>query len=182
MPSQLVSRVVSARGAPVHTRDDGHGLLVSVKLLGSDALDAEEVSGGAPKIRALDTFSVEVFVHNRTDAVRRFRLSVPARAEEDRVRDAWARRRKRAAEEQSYGADDTVLAAMLAQHEAAAPALVPLETDIRCGPLLPGASLSTRIRFLALREGTHRIERLRLTGNGDEFDFVISPVLEVVVS
>lgn len=185
VPSQLNTRVVSARGAPVHTREDGHGLLVSVKLLGSDAAstDAEfDTAGGAPKIRALDTFSVEVFVHNRTDAVRRFRLSVPARAEEDRVRDAWARRRKRAAEEQSYGADDGVLAAMLAQHEAAAPALVPLETDIRCGPLLPGASLSTRIRFLALREGTHRIERLRLTGNGDEFDFVISPVLEVVVS
>lgn len=188
VPSQLVSRVVSARGAPLHTREDGHGLLVSVKLLGSDASSLpapsslDEADGGAPRIRALDTFSVEVFVHNRTDAVRRFRLSIPARADENRVREAWQRRRKRQPEEQTYGADDIVLAAMLAQHESAAPALIPLETDIRCGPLLPGASLSTRIRFLALREGTHRIERLRLTGNGDEFDFVISPVLEVVVS
>lgn len=74
-----------------------------------------------------------------------------------------------------------VLGALLAQYEAAAPALVPLETDVRCGPLLPGASLAARIRFLALREGVHRIERLRLTGMGDEFDFAISPVLEVVV-
>lgn len=187
MPSQLVSRVVSTTGAPVHTRDDGHGLLVSVKLLGGSSelerSDDVEAYTSAPKIRALDTFSIEVFVHNRTDAVRRFRLSVPARdGIENRVRDLWSKRRKRGSEEQTYGADDTVLAAMLAQYEASAPALIPLETDIRCGPLLPGASLSTRIRFLALREGVHKIERLRLTGVGDEFDFVISPVLEVVVS
>lgn len=75
-----------------------------------------------------------------------------------------------------------VLGALLAQYEAAAPALVPLETDVRCGPLLPGASLAARIRFLALRDGVHRIERLMLTGMGDEFDFAISPVLEVVVA
>lgn len=75
-----------------------------------------------------------------------------------------------------------MLAALLAQYEAAAPALIPLETDVHCGPLLPGASLAARIRFLALRQGVHRIERLRLSGMGDEFDFIIQPVLEVVVA
>lgn len=74
-----------------------------------------------------------------------------------------------------------MLSVLLSQYEAAAPALIPLETDVRCGPLLPGASLAARIRFLALRQGVHRIERLRLSGMGDEFDFVIQPVVEVVV-
>lgn len=52
---------------------------------------------------------------------------------------------------------------------------------MRCGPLLPGASLAARIRFLALRDGVHRIDKMRITGVGEDFDFVISPVLEVVV-
>ena len=74
-----------------------------------------------------------------------------------------------------------MLAALLAQHEAAAPAIIALETDVRCGPLLPGASLAARLRFLALRDGVHRIDKLRLTGVGDDFDFVIPPATEVVV-
>ena len=74
-----------------------------------------------------------------------------------------------------------VLRQMLAANLASAPALVPLEDDVRCGPLLPGASMSARLRFLALREGVHMLERLRITGANDEFDFVLSPVLDVVV-
>lgn len=83
------------------------------------------------------------------------------------------------------------------KHLASAPALVPLEADIRCGPLLPGASLAARIRFMALREGVHKVEKLVITGVGDDWNFVmrqvhlhktlcrtlmISPVLDVVVA
>ncbi len=181
LPSQaLTGRAVSGRYA-----GDGHGLLVSVRLLpggeGSIA-PASLATDTQGTIYPLDTFSIEVFVHNRTDAVRRFRLAVPSREADTRIRDLWSRRRRRAADEAAYGVDDAVLGALLAQYEAAAPALVALETDVRCGPLLPGASLAARIRFLALRDGVHRIERLRLTGMEGEFDFSISPVLEVVVA
>ncbi|BEI83319.1 hypothetical protein CcaverHIS002_0311870 [Cutaneotrichosporon cavernicola] len=180
-PSQVVSgRVMSGRYA-----GDGHGLLVSVRLLPGEEggiVPAPLTPDTTGTIYALDTFSIEVFVHNRTDTVRRFRLAVPAREADTRIRDLWSVRRRRRADEATYGVDDAVLGAMLAQYEAAAPALVALETDVRCGPLLPGASLAARIRFLALRDGVHRIERLRLTGMEGDFDFDISPVLEVVVA
>ena len=66
-----------------------------------------------------------------------------------------------------------VLRQMLLHHLCSAPALVPLENDVRCGPLLPGASLSSRIRFLALRDGVHKLDKLRIAGLGDDFDFVL---------
>ncbi|KAL1413197.1 hypothetical protein Q8F55_000948 [Vanrija albida] len=183
----LGNRLASHRGPPpahlhVPHQNEGHGLLVSVKLLPQAGDRDGKKVGTAGSIRPLGTFSIEIFVHNRTDAVRRFRLAIPARDPVDgRIRELWARKRRRRADEAQYGVDDAVLAALLHQHEAGAAALIPLENDVRCGPLLPGASLAARIRFLALREGVHRIDKLRLTGAGDEFDFVISPVIEVVV-
>lgn len=183
----LGNRLASHRGPPpahlhVPHQNEGHGLLVSVKLLPQAGDRDGKKVGTAGSIRPLGTFSIEIFVHNRTDAVRRFRLAIPSRDPVDgRIRELWARKRRRRADEASYGVDDAVLAALLHQHEAGAAALIPLENDVRCGPLLPGASLAARIRFLALREGVHRIDKLRLTGAGDEFDFVISPVIEVVV-
>ena len=62
---------------------------------------------------------------------------------------------------------------MLLQHLSSTPALVPLEDDVRCGPLLPGASMAARMRFLPLRKGVHALERLRVTGANEEFDFVM---------
>jgi hypothetical protein len=97
LPS-TANRVVSTRGGPPPSAvGDGHGLLVSVKVLPSDG----------DGISALDTFSIEVFAHNRTDTFKRFRLSIPPRdASEGRVRDAWNRRRRRTPDEPAYGADD----------------------------------------------------------------------------
>ena len=66
-----------------------------------------------------------------------------------------------------------VLRHMLNSHLSTAPAIIPLEDDLRCGPLLPGASMSARIRFLALREGVHTLDQIRLTGSNEEFDFII---------
>jgi hypothetical protein len=62
---------------------------------------------------------------------------------------------------------------MLTRYLASSPALIALEADVRCGPLLPGASLSARIRFMALREGVHKIEKLVVTGVGDDWSFVM---------
>lgn len=77
-----------------------------------------------------------------------------------------------------------MLKQMLLSHLSSAPALIPLEDDLRCGPLLPGASMSARLRFLALREGVHTLSQLRVTGANEEFDFVlrcVSPVLWLVL-
>ena len=199
-PGQLQgSRVNSLRG-PV-AQAQGHGLLVSVKILPQEGVD-----GAGSSVHVLDSFSLEVFVQNRTDEVRRFRVGVPPREEHRGVREVYEKRRRRRDEDAQWGMDDPggsalvlsalracrdlygkratlmiVLRQMLAANLASAPALIPLEDDVRCGPLLPGASMSARLRFLALREGVHMLERLRITGANDEFDFVLSPVLDVVV-
>lgn len=82
MPSQVMQnrrivsnvRVPSMNGPP---RD--YGLLMSVKIL-----PQFPSSSPSDTIRPLVPFSIEVFVHNRTDQVRRFRLIVPGR--EDGIR------------------------------------------------------------------------------------------------
>ena len=66
-----------------------------------------------------------------------------------------------------------VLRPMLMHYLSSAPPLVPLEDDVRCGPLRPGASLSSRIRFLALRDGVFKVDKLRITGLDNDFDFVM---------
>lgn len=170
------SRVSSLR---VHSQaGQTHGLMLSVKVLDDNG----------DGVKVLQPFSLEVFVHNRTDEVRRFRLSIPpAEQDEAKIRDVLARRRKRREDEPSWGledsgqytcdqeekADEVVLKHMLSSHLGTAPALVPLEDDIRCGPILPGASMSARIRFLALREGLHTLDKLRVTGANEEFDFIM---------
>lgn len=116
MPSQMGgARVVSARGPPSggHVPGDGRGLLVSVKLLppGAAATVApaqqSDADSSCRTIRPLDTFSIEIFVHNRTDAVRRFRLGIPGRQPFDaRIKDIWSRRRHRSADEAAQGVDD----------------------------------------------------------------------------
>ncbi|KAI9633031.1 TRAPP trafficking subunit Trs65-domain-containing protein [Dioszegia hungarica] len=145
MPSQLANqaqgqnRLSSLR--TVGEKEEKPGLMVSVRLL-------DRTEGETGTIKPLEEFSVEVYVQNRTEEVRRFRLSVPGRQE---------------------------------GRGKSAPGVIPLENDIRCGPLLPGASMSSRIRFMALRDGVHRIEKLRVTGVGDDVDFIVSPVLDVVI-
>jgi hypothetical protein len=225
MPSQLMSgpsgRVPSThiRGQPGKAGDEG--LLVSVNLLPqaegshnaeSGAYGDDEAGGGVDamgSVRALEPFSIELFVHNRTDEVRRFRLSVPVR--EGKLASAVDRRRPQSGGMSAEDPGEWValpnttsllcvrsfatpannvhtlwacsscpvcvltflaLRQLLSQHLSSAPGLVPLENDVRCGPLLPGASLSARMRFLALREGVHRIDKLRVTS--DDFDFLVT--------
>ena len=59
------------------------------------------------KIQSLDPFSIEVFVHNRTEDVRRFRLHVPRPDDLSRkISDIWAKREKRSPDEADYGVED----------------------------------------------------------------------------
>jgi hypothetical protein len=62
---------------------------------------------------------------------------------------------------------------LLARHLASAPAIIPLEADVRCGPVLPGASLAARMRFMSLREGVHTLDKLVITGLGDDWNHVM---------
>lgn len=83
-----------------------HGLLLSVRLLPSHSSAATEPA--SPVIRPLEPFSIEVFVQNRTDEVRRFRLSVPGRSDwADRLRAAWIQRRPRKVDEPFWGAEES---------------------------------------------------------------------------
>lgn len=97
MPSQAMgqgNRVTSLRQQQSSAAE---GLLVSVKLLSSSTL------GGQATVRPFEAFSIEVFVHNRTDEVRRFRLSVPPRDGEVQIREAVD---KRKSQHQSMIQDD----------------------------------------------------------------------------
>ena len=93
------SRVLSMRPPPSRSMD-GQGLLLSVKVLSASP-------ESSPRINPLEPFSIEVFVHNRTEEVKRFRLSVPGREEwVGRVREMWEKRRRRSGDEPHWGVDD----------------------------------------------------------------------------
>ena len=104
------SRVNSVRGSMIPgQQSQGHGLLVSVKVLDQPQTEDEGThagSGSRSGVRPLDPFSLEVFVHNRSDEVRRFRLGVPQREDSSRVRDALVKRRKRRDDEPAWGVED----------------------------------------------------------------------------
>lgn len=97
--SGLGARSTSYRGAqPI--ADPSSGLLVSVKILPQPGK-----AGGT--VRPLEPFSIEVFVHNRTEAVRRFTLSIPGRDDDSsRTRGVYEKRRRRRRDEPEWGADD----------------------------------------------------------------------------
>ncbi|OCF61781.1 hypothetical protein L486_01442 [Kwoniella mangroviensis CBS 10435] len=186
MPSQMINhnQRVTSLNAKTHQPHQENGLLVSIKLLPSASSGSKSNSA----IQPLETFSIEIFVHNRSDQIKRFRLNVPSRdtgsaGVENRLREIWDKRKKlrKGQDDADWGVDDTILKQSLSSHSSTSPSIIPLENDIRCGPLLPCTSLSTRIKFLALRKGLHKIDKLRVISNDNEFDFMISPVLDIVV-
>lgn len=93
-----------------------------------------------PHVRPLEVFLVEVFVLNRSERIRRFSVGVPAP------------RKTSPMESDSEGT--------LASAQGG---IVPLENDVRIGPLPPDACQSVHLRFLALRAGAHTLPALRLT-------------------
>ncbi|WWC93022.1 uncharacterized protein L201_007986 [Kwoniella dendrophila CBS 6074] len=215
MPSQMINgnqqnqRVTSLTSQRQNQQQqqsnqkEQNGLLVSIKLLPSYssnnnssniANNDDRLSNklGKSTIQPLETFSLEIFVHNKSDDVKRFRLNIPPRQNsnddsvnvEHRMKEIWDKRRKKRNDdgEPDWGVDDIVLKQSLANYSSTSPSIIPLENDIRCGPLLPFTSLSTRIRFLALRKGTFKIiDQLRLISNDNDFEFTISPVLDIVI-
>jgi hypothetical protein len=100
MPSQAMTGRVQSMRQTSTSGANSAGLLVSVKLL----YTAQHGHGPSKSsVKPFEPFSVEVFVHNRTDEVRRFRLSIPPRDGEVQVREAID---KRKSQHQSMIQDD----------------------------------------------------------------------------
>ncbi|GAA5853656.1 hypothetical protein JCM8547_007399 [Rhodosporidiobolus lusitaniae] len=100
-----------------------------------------------PRVNLLDVFLVEVFVSNQSDAVKRFTVGVPPPPETPSVGAGGGgggrKSRERGREERTAR-------------------VVPLENDVRIGPLAPNSCASVGLRFLAIRPGAHCVEALRL--------------------
>ncbi|BGP00595.1 Proteophosphoglycan 5 [Rhodotorula toruloides ATCC 204091] len=132
-----------------------------------------------PRINLLDVFLVEIFVFNQSDQVKRFTVGVPP---EHMHGDATAREGKEVA---PAGPAGTVKgrksASLLAEQDAKVARLVPLENDVRIGPLAPNSCASVGIRFLAIRPGSHVVEQLRLVDLSDGSETRLSRPLWVVV-
>jgi hypothetical protein len=95
MPSQLANqagnRLSSVRTIGQGPADEKAGLMISVKMIEDED---EQQEGRRKTVQALEEFSVEVYVNNRTEEVRRFRLSIPSHREDGRVRDSMQRRKE----------------------------------------------------------------------------------------
>jgi hypothetical protein len=101
MPSQAMNgRVQSMR--QTSNPSSSAGLLVSVKLL-PGAQNGNDTSSSKSSVKPFEPFSVEVFIHNRTDEVRRFRLSIPPRDGDAQIRETID---KRKSQHQSMVQDD----------------------------------------------------------------------------
>ncbi|BGP10582.1 hypothetical protein JCM10049v2_006474 [Rhodotorula toruloides] len=132
-----------------------------------------------PRVNLLDVLLVEVFVFNQSDQVKRFTVGVPP---EHMHGDATAREGKEVAPAGPTGAvKGRKSASLLAEQDAKVARLVPLENDVRIGPLAPNSCASVGIRFLAIRPGSHVVEQLRLVDLSDGSETRLSRPLWVVV-
>ncbi|KAF8609484.1 hypothetical protein BDV93DRAFT_145712 [Ceratobasidium sp. AG-I] len=132
-----------------------HAPVVSQPVLVSVSLLPPE-NGSDERIYPMDTFSLEVFVFNESDVVRRCEISCPARK----------RRRHETAQRSADGTKAGIL---------------PLENHIRIGPLRPGTCQSVRMRFLAVQPGAHTIDTLTLSDMETGFTINLRDAMNVVV-
>ncbi|CAE6490467.1 unnamed protein product [Rhizoctonia solani] len=127
-------------------------VLVSVSLLPPDGSSDE-------RIYPMNTFSLEIFVFNESDVVRRCEISCPAR--------------KRWRQEAAQRSQD--------DHLGNTAGILPLENHIRIGPLRPGTCQSVRMRFLAIQPGSHSVDTLTLTDVETGFVINLRDTVNVVV-
>ncbi|KAK4048988.1 hypothetical protein OIO90_005623 [Microbotryomycetes sp. JL221] len=112
------------------------------------SVDVKDVHGWrAPRIGLLDVFLIEVFVLNRSTQVKRFTVGMPVGCAGSSVVALGGN----AASTSPVKRDDDSMASLVA-----------LENDVRIGPLLPNSCASVRLRFLAIRPGSHALEQLRV--------------------
>lgn len=99
MPSQAMTTQNGGRMTSIRQPPVSEGLLISVKLLPTTTTPNTGISPsdtqnrGDQSVRPFEPFSIEVFVHNRTEEVRRFRLAVPQREGEGQIREMIDKRK-----------------------------------------------------------------------------------------
>ncbi|THU79801.1 hypothetical protein K435DRAFT_875060 [Dendrothele bispora CBS 962.96] len=142
-------------------------------------------SPGSEFIYPLDTFTLDIFVFNRSSWTRRFEITCPDSRE----------RRKRLEREMIIGLNQKGLrknqrrsgaataAALMAmeKEKTRGPGVLPLENRVRIGPLLPSACQSVRMKFLAVSPGVHAIDTLTLTDIESGFSMNLRSVMDIVV-
>ncbi|KDN37902.1 hypothetical protein RSAG8_09876, partial [Rhizoctonia solani AG-8 WAC10335] len=127
-------------------------VLVSVSLLPPDGSPDE-------RIYPMNTFSLEIFVFNESEVVRRCEISCPTR--------------KRWRQEAAQRSQD--------DHPGNTAGILPLENHIRIGPLRPGTCQSVRMRFLAIQPGSHSVDTLTLTDVETGYAINLRDTMNVVV-
>ncbi|GAA5900932.1 hypothetical protein JCM6882_005982 [Rhodosporidiobolus microsporus] len=121
-----------------------------------------------PRVNLLDVFLVEVFVSNQSERVKRFTVGVPV-APPPAVTGGEERGGKVGGTGKRGKKEERVAT------------LVPLENDVRIGPLAPNTCASVGIRFLAIRPGAHCVEQLRLVDLADGTETRLERPVWVVV-
>nr|XP_019009139.1 uncharacterized protein I206_05784 [Kwoniella pini CBS 10737]OCF47920.1 hypothetical protein I206_05784 [Kwoniella pini CBS 10737] len=178
-------------------KKEENGLMISIKLLPSSSFDYNSESEMKKLIKQYEIFSLEIFIYNKSNEIRRFKLIIPPPFKNSNSNSNLVQNKEKGKgnikieselkeilnknkikqEELKIGfikeEEDLIIKQNLLNYLLTSTSILPLENDIRCGPLLPFTSLSTRIRFLALKKGIHKIESLRIRSNNDEFDFMI---------
>ncbi|GAA5860758.1 hypothetical protein JCM1840_001954 [Sporobolomyces johnsonii] len=150
-----------------------------------------------PRVGLLDVFLVQLFVVNQTPDVKRFVVGVPPEyavggggggaddgSGRNRSTTAWpssgSGKGGRSFRAERGGGGGTEARERRDKGERLAK-LVPLENDVRIGPLAPNTCASVGIRFLAIRPGSHVVERLRLVDLSDGSETMLDRAVWVVV-
>ncbi|GAA6011069.1 hypothetical protein JCM11491_005926 [Sporobolomyces phaffii] len=132
-----------------------------------------------PRVGLLDVFLVQLFVVNHTDQVKRFVVGVPPSSPATRERDPSNRNSRGQA---ALGVRANLpRATELVRHDDDFATLVPLENDVRIGPLAPNSCASLGLRMLAISPGAHVLEELKLVDLADGTETRLKRPLWVVV-
>ncbi|GAA5953682.1 hypothetical protein JCM3765_006936 [Sporobolomyces pararoseus] len=129
-----------------------------------------------PRVGLLDVFLVQLFIVNQTDQVKRFIVGVPPRRKDTISTPHQVSGRPRG---QQLGVRPQNGSAKVQAEEFAT--LVPLENDVRIGPLAPNSCASLGLRMLAISPGAHVLEELKLVDQEDGSETTLRRPLWVVV-
>ncbi|KAL0571660.1 hypothetical protein V5O48_010300 [Marasmius crinis-equi] len=144
---------------------NGLGGAVTDPIVVSIGLKHKSGETDTGKIHPSDTFTLDIFVFNKSSWTRRFDISCPD-----------PRMLRKRNQEKNFGkALDTKGRAK------ALPGVVPLENRVRIGPLLPSACQSVAMDFIALAPGVHSIDSLTLTDTESGYAMNLRSVMDVVV-
>ncbi|KAF7762094.1 hypothetical protein Agabi119p4_8687 [Agaricus bisporus var. burnettii] len=134
--------------------------------------EEEEVELGPGRIYPLDSFTLDIFVFNKSEKIKRFEIS------------CFERRRRRGGGEQNQsngGGGGGGGSAGGAGGKMGYPGILPMESRVRIGPLLPSACQSVRMEFLAVSPGVHSIEALTLKDIESGQSVNLRSVMDIVV-